>query len=117
MESISGDQRSDQRYDIRLKVRYRLSRGSRVLYEGTGATTNLSSGGVAFTTERFLPSGLSIRLWIEWPILRHGRHPVELQIAGRILRCHDGKVTVRTNWHEFVHLGSPAFESESLLVA
>lgn len=108
MEVMLGDRRSDRRYDMRLPVRYRLLRGSRVLYEGTGTTVNVSRGGVAFETERFLPSGLSIQLWVEWPVLHRGREPMVLRLAGRILRCDGEEVGVRTTWHEFVKPECPA---------
>jgi hypothetical protein len=121
MEVMLGDRRSDRRYEMQLNVRYRLLRGSRVLCEGTGATTSVSRGGLTFTAGRFLPSGLSIQLWVEWPIPQRGIERVELRIAGRTLRCDGDEVAVRANWHEFIRMETGAQESfvrnEPLMVA
>ena len=115
MEFMLGDRRSDRRYDMQLPVRYRLLRGSRVLYEGAGSTVNVSRGGVSFQTERFLPSGLSIQLWIDWPVPHRGREPMVLRLAGRILRCNGDEVGVRTTWHEFVKPEAPAVRGRSVI--
>lgn len=121
MEMFLGDRRATRRYAIRLQLHYRLLRGSRVLYEGCGTTTNMSRGGVEFETGRFLPSGLSIQMWVEWPILMRGCDRMLLRMAGRILRCDGDQVAVRTTWHEFVRAEAPAsrktVERQPVLVA
>lgn len=121
MEFVLGDRRANRRYDIRLQVHYRLLRGSRVLYEGRGTTINMSRGGVTFETGRFLPSGLSIQMWIDWPILLRGCERTLLRVTGRILRCDGDTVAVRTTWHEFVRAEAPSerkiAEPDAVLVA
>lgn len=121
MQIVLGDRRAHRRYEVRLQLHYRLLRGSRVLYEGCGVTTNMSRGGVTFQTGRFLPSGLSIQMWIEWPILMRGCERTLLRLAGRILRSDGEEVAVRTTWHEFVRAETPAAgeaaDREPVLVA
>ncbi|HWQ54812.1 MAG TPA: PilZ domain-containing protein [Bryobacteraceae bacterium] len=107
MESMLADRRTEHRFEMELPVHYRLLRGSRVLYEGSGTTANLSRGGLSLKTERFLPSGLSIQLSVEWPV-GQGHDQMLLRLSGRILRCDGEVVAVRTNWHEFVRPNSGA---------
>jgi hypothetical protein len=102
MELILGDRRADRRYDIELPMRYRLLRGSRVLFEGRGMTTTLSRSGFAFRSGRFLPGGLMIEAFIEWPVVLRGCEAVTLRINGRIIRSDGDMAAVRNTWHDFV---------------
>lgn len=108
MEMILGDRRATRRYPVRLQLHYRLLRGSRILYEGRGTTNNISRGGVEFETGRFLPSGLSIQMWIAWPVLMRGCEQMLLRLVGRTVRCDGDRAAVRTSWHEFVRAETPA---------
>lgn len=103
MESMLADRRTERRFEMELPAQYRLLRGSRVLYEGSGTTANLSRGGLSLKTDRFLPSGLSIQLSVEWPV-GHGHDQMMLRLSGRILRCDGDVVAIRTTWHEFVRI-------------
>lgn len=108
MEMILGDRRSDRRYDLRLPMRYKLLRGRRVLHEGTGYTSNVGRGGIAFTAGRFLPSGLAIEISIQWPVLLRGHESIELRVGGRIARSDGEDAAVRANWFDFVRTESTA---------
>ncbi len=100
-ERISGDRRSDRRYDLDLDTRWKLIRRRRVLETGAGRTLDLSSGGVLFDAGRPLPAGLNVELSIAWPVLLRGTAPLQLIVSGRIVRADGTRVAVRTAQHEF----------------
>jgi len=107
-QTIGGERRSDRRYDIALTVRWKLIRRRRVLDSGTGRTVDVSSGGLMFETDRELPSGLNIELSIAWPVLLHNVAPLQLVVAGRVVRTVGQRVGVRMTQHEFRTVGQPA---------
>jgi hypothetical protein len=80
-DSISGDRRSDRRYEIRLDLRWKLIRRKRVLETGTGYTVDLSSGGISFLTDRTLPAGLNVELSVAWPAMLHNVAPMQLVVS------------------------------------
>lgn len=107
-EKIGGERRSDRRYDINLTVRWKLIRRRRVLDAGTGKTVDLSSGGLLIETDRELPAGLNIELSISWPVLLHNVAPLQLVVAGRVVRTTGQRVGVRMVQHEFRTVSMPA---------
>ena len=107
-QKIGGERRSDRRYDLALNVRWKLIRRRRVLDSGTGTTVDVSSGGLLFQTDRELPSGLNIELSIAWPVLLHNVAPLQLVVAGRVVRTTGQRVGVRMTQHEFRTVGVPA---------
>ena len=106
-DKIGGERRSDRRYDLALNVRWKLIRRRRVLDSGTGKTVDVSSGGLLFETDRQLPSGLNIELSIAWPVLLHNVAPLQLVVAGRVVRTTGQRVGVRMTQHEFRTVGMP----------
>jgi hypothetical protein len=108
MDLIMGDRRAGRRFEMELKLRYRLLGGGLTLYEGSGVTTDMSRGGLSFRTSGWLPQGVPIELRIEWPIALRGRYPQELHLMGHVVRSEAGAVGVRASWHEFVRSEVPA---------
>ena len=106
-QKIGGERRADRRYDIALNVRWKLIRRRRVLDSGTGVTVDVSSGGLMFQTDRELPSGLNVELSIAWPVLLHNVAPLQLVVAGRVVRTVGQRVGVRMTQHEFRTVGVP----------
>ena len=106
-DKINGERRSDRRYEIALDVRWKLIRRRRVLDSGTGKTVDVSSGSLMFETDRELPSGLHVELSISWPVLLHGVAPLQLVVAGRVVRTAGRRVCVRMDQHEFRTVGTP----------
>ena len=98
---IGLERRSDRRYELALTVRWRLIRRRRVLDSGTGTTVDLSSGGLLLETDRELSTGLMIELSIAWPVLLHNVAPLQLVVAGRVVRVQGRRVAVRMVQHEF----------------
>jgi hypothetical protein len=106
-DAIGGDRRQDRRYGIQLDVKWKLIRRRRVLDSGIGNTVDLSSGGLMFDAGRFLPEGLNVELSITWPVLLHNVAPLQLVVAGRIVRSRGSQVAIRTVQHEFRTAGAP----------
>jgi PilZ domain len=92
---IRGNRRLARRYDLALEVRWNLRGRNRLLDAGTGRTVNLSSGGVLFESDCHLPVGLKVELLIEWPSLLHDTHPLQLRVAGTIVRADGLRLAVR----------------------
>jgi len=100
-DGISGDRRFDRRYAIGLELRWKLVRRRKVLESGTGTTLDLSSGGILFEAGRQLPVGLNVELSIAWPALLHDVAPMQLVVAGRIVRTHGSRTAILMSQHEF----------------
>jgi len=100
-ESINGDRRRDRRYGIHLDLRWKLIRRRRVLETGVGQTVDLSSGGILFVSGHTLPVGLNVELAITWPVLLRNEAPMQLIVAGRIVRTSESGTAVEMVQHEF----------------
>src|SRR5262245_17615401 len=94
-DTIAGDRRNSQRYGLHLDLRWKLIRRRRVLDTGTGATIDLSSGGLLFDAGRHLPEGLNVELAIAWPVLLHNVAPLQLMVSGRIVRSRGRHIAIR----------------------
>ena len=105
---IAGERRHDRRYEIQLDLRWRLIRRRRVLETGTGHTIDLSSGGVHFETDRPLPAGLNVELSIAWPAMLHNMAPLQLVVAGKIVRSNGRRTAIQKHQHEFRTAGLSA---------
>src|ERR1700749_546590 len=99
--SIGGGRRQDRRYRIHLDLRWKLIRRRRVLDSGVGQTVDLSSGGILFDAGRSLPIGLNVELAISWPVLLRNEAPMQLTVAGRIVRTGNNRIAVAMAQHEF----------------
>ena len=80
--SVSEDRRGRQRFRIQRSVRFREPRG--VIREG--ASLDVSSGGISFTTADPPPLGQSLTLALNWPATRRGGIPLALVVVGRVVR-------------------------------
>ena len=102
---INGDRREDRRYSLQLELKWKLIRRRRVLDTGAGHTIDLSSGGILFDAGRRLPEGLNAELSICWPVLLHNDAPLQLVVAGKIVRGSGHLVAIQTTQHEFRTMG------------
>ena len=100
-EQIAGERRSDRRYAIALEMRWKVLRRKRTLDSGLGRTVDLSSGGILFEVGRKLPVGLKVQLSIAWPVLLHNASPLQLTVAGKIVRSDSQRSAVQILQHEF----------------
>jgi hypothetical protein len=113
-QGINGDRRFDRRYGISLEVRWKLVRRRKVLETGVGWTVDLSSGGVLFDAGRPLPVGLNVELSISWPALLHDVAPMQLVVAGRIVRAHGSRTAIHMTQHEFRTAGASQAEGRAV---
>jgi hypothetical protein len=105
-EHISGERRDNRRYGLILDLKWRLVRRRKVLETGSGRTLDLSSGGILFEAGRQLPLGLQVEMSIAWPALLHDIAPMQLVVAGRIIRSEGVRVAIQMTQHEFRTTGS-----------
>ena len=94
------DRRARRRYNIPMRAIVNLSRGSNRL-TGSALVLNISSQGVAFTTQ--LPIGLeeSLALDLEWPVRLDGECPLHLKLNVVAIRTQDnGVVAARITGYE-----------------
>lgn len=82
-----NERRAKFRFPIEREIRYKLAEDGIVVAAGAGKTLNISSGGVAFTTEQALKPGGFVEVSISWPVLLDETCPMRLVIFGRVLRC------------------------------
>jgi hypothetical protein len=80
----SKDRRAEARIPIACPSRYEVH--SEPKEAGTGSTIDISSVGIAFTTQTLLPANAKITLHVEWPIRLVGDVPIELNAGGRLTR-------------------------------
>jgi hypothetical protein len=108
LPGIAGERRDNRRYGLQLELTWKLMRRRRVLDTGSGRTFDLSSSGIIFYAGRALPEGLNVELLIAWPVLLHDVAPLQLTVAGRIVRCEDCMIAIQMVQHEFRPAGIPA---------
>jgi hypothetical protein len=107
MDRIYGDRRANRRYGLNLQLRYKVTRGKRLIEMGSGQTLDISSGGVSFSTGQLLPPGAFAELWLEWPIPLDG-NALRLVMQGRIIRSETATAAVQISRHEFRLAGARA---------
>jgi PilZ domain len=99
--AISDDRRTGRRYEVTLKLKWRVSRRKRLAETGTGTTIDLSSNGVLFESDQQMPVDGSVELSISWPFLLHGTLPMQLLVTGRVARVSGQRVAIQFGQYEF----------------
>ena len=81
-------------------------------------TIDMSSGGIAFTTNEIFRVGTHLELSVSWPVLLNGDCPMKLVIEGRVLRSAGQLTAIQMERHEFRTQGrSEAQPQPALAVA
>src|SRR5438270_432107 len=104
------ERRTKRRFQIDQEVKYKMLYGQRIAETGTGRTLNMSSGGIKFTTENMLTSGMPVELSLNWPVLLNDSCPMKLMIYGCVVRSNDRVATVAIERYEFRTSGARAFQ-------
>jgi hypothetical protein len=86
---------------MQREARYKLLEGERIIASGTGTTSNMSSGGVAFTSDRPLASGAFIELSISWPVQLDNGCPMRLIVFGKVVRTGLNRSACTVEKYEF----------------
>jgi PilZ domain len=82
----SIERRARVRFPMHREMRYKLLEGEATVASGAGATCDMSSGGVAFTSDRPLATGAFIEISISWPRALDDGCPMRLIVFGKVLR-------------------------------
>src|SRR5437764_14440487 len=104
------ERRAKRRFQIDQEVRYKMLYGQRIAETGTGRTLNISSGGVWFSTESMLTSGMPVELSMSWPVLLNDSCPMKLMIYGCVVRSNERVAAVAIERYEFRTQGSRSFQ-------
>jgi hypothetical protein len=99
--SQAAERRLKRRFRIEQDVRYKMLYGQRVAEMGSGKTTNISSGGVCFTTDNMLSIGIPVELSMNWPVLLNESCALKLMIYGCVVRSGDKGSAVMIERYEF----------------
>jgi c-di-GMP-binding flagellar brake protein YcgR len=103
------ERRTKRRFQIDQEVKYKMLYGQRIAETGVGRTMNISSGGVWFSTENMLTSGMPVELSMNWPVLLNDSCPMKLMIYGCVVRSNEKGAAVAIERYEFRTQGSRAF--------
>jgi hypothetical protein len=105
------EKRTKRRFQIDQEVRYKMLYGQRIAETGVGRTMNVSSGGVWFSTENMLTSGMPVELSMNWPVLLNESCPMKLMIYGCVVRSNERGAAVAIERYEFRTQGSRNFQN------
>ena len=106
------ERRTKRRFQIDQEVKYKMLYGQRIAETGTGRTLNISSGGVWFSTESMLTSGMPVELSLSWPVLLNDSCPMKLMIYGCVVRSNERGAAVAIERYEFRTSGTKAFPQQ-----
>jgi len=116
--SVNGrderERRTKRRFMIDQEVKYKMLYGQRIAETGVGRTMNISSGGVWFSTENMLTSGMPVELSMNWPVLLNDSCPMKLMIYGCVVRSNEKGAAVAIERYEFRTQGSRAFQQTAV---
>jgi hypothetical protein len=101
MTSSDRERRMKRRFQIEQEVRYKMLYGQRIAETGVGKTQNISSGGVWFSTENMLTTGMPVELSMNWPVLLNDSCPMKLMIYGCVVRSNERGAAVAIERYEF----------------
>jgi len=104
------ERRTKRRFQIDQEVKYKMLYGQRIAETGVGRTMNISSGGVWFSTESMLTSGMPVELSMNWPVLLNDSCPMKLMIYGCVVRSNEKGAAVAIERYEFRTQGSRSFQ-------
>ena len=106
MARVQGDrQRSEHRktdrFPIETGVRYKLMDVTRDAQTGQGRTVNISSCGILFSTESYLPLGERAELSVEWPAQLNEHCGLKLVAIGKIVRSNGDTAAILIEKYDF----------------
>jgi hypothetical protein len=111
------ERRIKRRFQIDQEVKYKMLYGQRIAETGVGRTMNVSSGGVWFSTENMLTSGMPVELSMTWPVLLNESCPMKLMIYGCVVRSNERGAAVAIERYEFRTQGSRSFQAAAAATA
>ena len=82
----SMERRARVRFPLEPRVGFRTL-GQSYPAAGTGWAVNISSAGVLVRGQHDIDVGTLMELSIDWPVLLHGRVPLQMVAVGTVVRC------------------------------
>jgi len=107
-----NDRRVHRRYPLRLPVRYSVSEPYPPALSGVDFTQNLSSGGVALTSDAPLHIDRIINIWVSWSVKAVEFSNLELRMTGRVVRSNRTEIAIQVKRHDFVRVGRQRSEGD-----
>jgi hypothetical protein len=95
------ERRANSRFPVQEEVSYRVIHSRSAPVSGVGATLNIGSGGILFTTRERLPVGRTVELAVNWPAKLGGTCPLRFVAVGRVVRSEEDQAAVRIQRYEF----------------
>ncbi|MCU1273642.1 MAG: type pilus assembly PilZ [Bryobacterales bacterium] len=95
------EHRKTDRFPIETGVRYKLMEAARVAQTGQGRTVNISSCGILFSTESYLPLGQRAELSVDWPAQLNEHCGLKLVAIGKIVRSSGDTAVIRIEKYDF----------------
>ena len=101
-----SNRRRTGRFPIVREIRYRVATKENSFEAGVGATINISSNGVLFTTEQPILPGRRVELAISWPAELNRNTALKLVARGRVVRVEHGRAAAEIQNFEFRTMGA-----------
>ena len=95
------DRRRTARFPVQEEVRYLIVQSRSLKISGAGATLNIGSGGILFSTREKLPMGRMVEVSVNWPARLGGTCPLQFVATGRVVRSENDKAAVKIDRYEF----------------
>src|SRR5689334_8827515 len=80
------ERRATERFPMEREVKYKVTGRNGAGHAGEGATVNMSSGGVLFTTSDAISPGRKVEVSIAWPAQLNERCALRFVAQGRVVR-------------------------------
>jgi len=100
------ERRQTSRYPVREDLTYKVLHSKYESISGAGATLNISSNGILFTTEEMLPVGRTVELSMNWPVRLDGTCALKFVAIGRVVRAEADQAVVRIERYQFKTRGA-----------
>ena len=105
-QNSDENRRKTSRFPIVREIRYRMAARDNTFETGVGATVNISSSGVYFTTEKALLPGRRVELAISWPAELDRNTALKLVARGRVVRVDQNRAACEIQSFEFRTMGA-----------
>lgn len=102
---VGAERRRADRFPIERELYYKVMSKRSGNESGRGKTIDMSSRGIAFTTEHSLIPGKKIEMAISWPAQLDNRTALKMIARGRIVRCSQGQAAIEILQYEFRTMG------------
>src|SRR5215472_9543748 len=97
-----NDRRNKQRFPLQRELRYKLVDPGISAVGGSGHSIDISSSGLAFTTDRVLPADATVEVSMSWPVTLEDTCLLRLVVRGRVVRSEGSAAACTIDKFEFL---------------